>query len=269
MISNECFEIKKFITEYEKYSDSTAFVVVLDACRVNPFERSRYRSGGGAGLARLRSVPEGTLVAYSTEYGTTAADGDGAYSAYAQAFASQIGEPGISVQDAFQQIRKRIIRESNKRQVPVEENMLTDPLVLRMEEDVSLVEFESLLKKFRNQLHTTSREYVLWDRITDNAGLESSLRILHYYAETLLDGERELLDELNNLELVKLLLDLRIKDDSETIEVELEAFIGSQVVDSTLRRFAADFINLTECHRILDASEIEFLSVVDRNTVRS
>lgn len=180
-IGNECFPIKSLINEYEKFTDSTAFVVVLDACRVNPFERKWSRSyGGGAGLSKV-NPPTGTLVAYSTEYGTTAADGDGKYSAYAEAFAKSIGEPGRSLQESFQTIRKTVLELSQKRQVPVEENKLTERLVLRQLPDISMVEFQNILDDFEELLIRGFRENALITPDT-SVGVEAAYELVSHYA---------------------------------------------------------------------------------------
>ncbi len=97
-------------------------MVILDACRNNPFER-RFRSVGG-GLAQI-NAPEGTLIAYATSPGRVAADGDGANGLYTQEFLKAVSMPGLKVEDVFKQVRINVSRASNGLQVPWEASSLT------------------------------------------------------------------------------------------------------------------------------------------------
>ncbi|MBC8792929.1 MAG: hypothetical protein C6Y20_15105 [Tagaea sp. CACIAM 22H2] len=97
-------------------------MVILDACRNNPFER-RFRSTGG-GLAQI-NAPEGTLIAYATAPGRVAADGDGDNGLYTRALLRALGEPGLKVEEVFKQVRIDVARASNGAQVPWEASSLT------------------------------------------------------------------------------------------------------------------------------------------------
>jgi hypothetical protein len=97
-------------------------LVILDACRNNPFER-RFRSVGG-GLAQI-NAPEGTMIAYATAPGKVAADGEGANGLYTQELLRALGQPGLKVEDVFKQVRIGVARASNGAQVPWEASSLT------------------------------------------------------------------------------------------------------------------------------------------------
>lgn len=97
-------------------------MVILDACRNNPFER-RFRSVGG-GLAKI-GAPEGTFIAYATSPGKVAADGDGANGLYTQELLKALAQPGLKVEDVFKQVRIGVARASNGAQVPWEASSLT------------------------------------------------------------------------------------------------------------------------------------------------
>ena len=101
--------------------------IVLDACRDNPFESNwnKTRSyGKGGGLAKI-SPPTGSLIAYSTDHGQTAADGDGGNSLYSKALAEKLLEEDVSIEQVFKNVRTEVLRLSNKSQSPVEESKLT------------------------------------------------------------------------------------------------------------------------------------------------
>jgi len=96
-------------------------VVILDACRNNPFER-RFRSASG-GLAQI-NAPEGTLIAYATAPGRVAADGEGANGLYTSELLKALRTPGLKVEDVFKQVRINVARASNGAQTPWEASSL-------------------------------------------------------------------------------------------------------------------------------------------------
>ncbi|NQT16790.1 MAG: caspase family protein, partial [Planctomycetes bacterium] len=96
-------------------------IIVLDACRSNPFKR--YRSVG-TGLAQMNS-PAGTLIAYATAPGTVAFDGTGRNSPYTKHLIGNMRRPGVEIGMAFRQVRVGVMRETKDRQVPWESSSLT------------------------------------------------------------------------------------------------------------------------------------------------
>jgi Caspase domain len=97
-------------------------LVILDACRNNPFERS-FRSLS-RGLAVV-DAPEGTLIAFATAPGRTASDGDGGNGLYTQELLRAIRTPGVKIEDMFKQVRVAVSGASNDQQVPWESSSLT------------------------------------------------------------------------------------------------------------------------------------------------
>ncbi|MDD5175305.1 MAG: caspase family protein [Sterolibacterium sp.] len=98
-------------------------VVILDACRNNPFER-RFRGGSGAGLAHM-AAPTGTLIAYSTAPGKVAADGDGRNGLYTGELLEALSLPGLQVEDVFKHVRSKVVKLSGNVQTPWEASSLT------------------------------------------------------------------------------------------------------------------------------------------------
>ena len=96
-------------------------IVILDACRNNPFVRS-FRSGR-QGLAQM-DAPVGTLVAFSTAPGSVASDGNGRNGLYTSHLLNAIKQPGQKVEDVFKQVRFAVLRDSARRQVPWEASSL-------------------------------------------------------------------------------------------------------------------------------------------------
>jgi uncharacterized caspase-like protein len=96
-------------------------IVMLDACRDNPFAVTVSRPGVGRGIGRgLAPVePVGdTLVVYSAKAGSTADDGDGANSPFSAAVAREIGLPGVEINKVFRRVRDDVLRSTNYRQEP-------------------------------------------------------------------------------------------------------------------------------------------------------
>lgn len=96
-------------------------VMILDACRNNPFARS-FRSGQ-QGLAQM-DAPVGTLVAFSTAPGSVASDGTGNNGLYTQHLLTTIREPGTKIEDVFKKVRSSVRRDSHGKQVPWEATSL-------------------------------------------------------------------------------------------------------------------------------------------------
>lgn len=106
----------------DQLSASPLNLVILDACRNNPFER-RFRSVGG-GLAQMEA-PKGTLIAYATAPGKVAQDGDGANSTYTAALLKVLAEPGLAVESVFKRVRSEVSRMTGDAQIPWEASSLT------------------------------------------------------------------------------------------------------------------------------------------------
>ena len=96
-------------------------IVILDACRNNPFTSS-FRSAT-VGLAAM-DAPAGTLVAFSTAPGQVAADGSGDNGLYTKYLVSYMREPGLKVEDVFKRVRASVRQESGNKQTPWENTSL-------------------------------------------------------------------------------------------------------------------------------------------------
>jgi len=97
-------------------------LIILDACRNNPFLNSMQRSVAtrsiNQGLAKVEPEP-GTLVAYAAKHGETALDGSGKNSPFASAFVSRILQtPSIEIRRLFDYVRDDVMFTTQKRQQP-------------------------------------------------------------------------------------------------------------------------------------------------------
>lgn len=107
-------------------------VVILDACRDNPFAETVASRSGAApsrGLARV-DAGVGSFIAFSTEPGAVASDGSGRNSPFTAAFLTHVGEPGADIHAVMRRVRADVVRETNGRQTPWENSSLVREVFL-------------------------------------------------------------------------------------------------------------------------------------------
>ena len=91
-------------------------MVILDACRNNPFGARGLRASDG-GLAQMRA-PEGTLISYATQPGSVAQDGNDGHSPYTKALAATIRQAGLDIFQTFNQVGLAVKRQTGGSQQP-------------------------------------------------------------------------------------------------------------------------------------------------------
>ncbi|WP_320171387.1 caspase family protein [Maridesulfovibrio sp.] len=96
-------------------------IVILDACRNNPFKRS-FRSIR-SGLAQM-DAPTGSFIAFATAPGNVALDGRGNNSPYVTNMVSNMGRKGLTIEKFFKQVRRGVMKDTGKKQVPWESSSL-------------------------------------------------------------------------------------------------------------------------------------------------
>jgi hypothetical protein len=96
-------------------------VIVLDACRNNPFGADFRVSDRG--LSQL-DAPPGTFLAYATAPGNTAEDGEGSHGLYTDRLLKEMTQPGAAIEDIFKRVRLSVRRGSQGAQIPWESTSL-------------------------------------------------------------------------------------------------------------------------------------------------
>ncbi|TQF36639.1 hypothetical protein UNPF46_21740 [Bradyrhizobium sp. UNPF46] len=96
-------------------------IVILDACRNNPFPSV---NDAGRGLA-IVDAPNGSIVGYSTAPGAEALDGTGGHSPYTQAFLNVAREPNVPIEQLFKRVRLQVNQTTSGAQIPWESSSLT------------------------------------------------------------------------------------------------------------------------------------------------
>ena len=98
-------------------------IVILDACRDNPFGDSfQFYSEG---LAQTRA-PAGSYIAYAAAPGEVAADGTGSNSFYTGALAKYLPSKGVNIEEIFKRVRAQVIKETRGLQVPWTASSMTE-----------------------------------------------------------------------------------------------------------------------------------------------
>jgi len=122
-VEYDCIRADRVLSFMED-ARSKVNIVVLDACRNNPFERSWTRSTAGNGLAFM-NAPSGSLIAYATSPGSTASDGTGSNGLYTEALLQELYTPDITILQMFQRVRAKVVDKSGGKQIPWESTSLT------------------------------------------------------------------------------------------------------------------------------------------------
>ncbi|MCR9255836.1 MAG: SUMF1/EgtB/PvdO family nonheme iron enzyme [Alphaproteobacteria bacterium] len=126
----EALEMQALVGPMEAAVDTA--LIFLDACRDNPFSAQMTRrfgtrsSGATRGLAKVEGGI-GTLIAYATEPGNVAYDGDGANSPFTGALLDYIEQPGLEVRQMLTRVRASVLQETEGQQRPWDSSsLLTD-----------------------------------------------------------------------------------------------------------------------------------------------
>ncbi len=146
-------------------SGSQFNLVILDACRNNPFER-RFRGSTG-GLAQV-DAPKGTLIAFATAPGKVAMDGEGKNGTYTTALLRAMAEPGLSVESMFKRVRSEVARVTADQQIPWESSSLTG-------------EFYFVAPAPRGESRVGEAELLFWQSIKDSNDAEDFNAYLRKY----------------------------------------------------------------------------------------
>jgi Caspase domain len=97
-------------------------LVILDACRDNPFVKTMKRTlasrSFGRGLAKVEPTTSNTLIAFAAKAGSTASDGDGAHSPFTTALLKHLLAPGLDLRIAFGKVRDEVLVNTGSRQEP-------------------------------------------------------------------------------------------------------------------------------------------------------
>jgi hypothetical protein len=114
----------KLVIETMEDTNTATNIIILDACRDNPFDRAWTRSLTSRGLAPVYA-PKGTLIAYATSPGQTASDGSGQNGAYTASLLQHINAVDCSIEMMFKRVRNTLSAITEGNQVSWEHTSLS------------------------------------------------------------------------------------------------------------------------------------------------
>lgn len=108
-------------------------IIILDACRDNPFADKLAQSGrslGSRGLVRLDAAAQGSLIVYSTQPNNIALDGSGRNSPFTAALLKHVATPGLEVRQMISRVRGDVLAATDKKQTPWDSSSLVGDVYL-------------------------------------------------------------------------------------------------------------------------------------------
>ena len=120
-VQYKSFDANQVLDKMESARNSIN-IVILDACRNNPFARS-FRSAS-SGLAQM-DAPVGTYISFATGPGKVASDGTGGNGLFTQHLLAALKTPNLKVEDVFKRVRTQVMKDSKGQQVPWDSSSLT------------------------------------------------------------------------------------------------------------------------------------------------
>jgi len=120
-VSFNAFDAGRLLEKME-VARSRVNIVILDACRNNPFSRS-FRSSS-QGLAQM-DAPIGSYLSFATAPGKVASDGKDGNGLYTQHFLEAMHTPGLKIEEVFKRVRVKVMVDSDGQQVPWDNSSLT------------------------------------------------------------------------------------------------------------------------------------------------
>ena len=124
-VAEECVSAATVLKVME-YSNNRINVIILDACRNNPFRSfSRSDKKGITKMDPPQGAKQGSIIAFATAPGAVASDGDTRNGLYTSKLFKYINMPGLTLEEVFKKARIDVLNESNRHQIPWENNLFT------------------------------------------------------------------------------------------------------------------------------------------------
>ena len=171
-VEHESIDIPRVLGKMED-ANNPVNIVILDACRDNPFARS-FRSSRG-GLARM-DAPTGTIVAYATAPESVAADGKDRNGIYTKYLLKALTIPGLTIEQVFKTVRNNVISETDSKQIPWESTSLRGDFYFSpsrkedKKEDTCSVECSANAKTLEELLPSSQQDLIRYDKLKKEGG---------------------------------------------------------------------------------------------------
>ena len=126
-LRRKAFDLGSVVDALPNDPRDKSFVIILDACRDNPFGPDFKPARGG--LSQF-DAPLGTLIAFSTSPGGLASDGSGANGLYTENLARELQVQGVRIEEVFKRVRANVSIASRGRQIPWESTSLVNDVFI-------------------------------------------------------------------------------------------------------------------------------------------
>jgi outer membrane protein assembly factor BamD (BamD/ComL family) len=210
-LQDRCIDLNQLLGRLAKAQDKT-FIVILDACRDNPFGADY--SPDQKGLSQF-DAPVGSLLAYATAPGNVAADGKGMHGLYTENLIKEFSVINARIEDAFKRVRLNVRLGSHDQQIPWESTSLENDVILfPTSENLSEADIEESFEQ----------ELAIWNRIKNSANTADWIAYLSSYP----NGK---FSEIAQARLSRLLADAEHIQAAQRL-VEQEAMAWNRVKDS-------------------------------------
>jgi hypothetical protein len=164
-------------------------IVILDACRDNPFSRS-WRSGQ-KGLARM-DAPKGSYISYATAPGSVAADGSGRNGTFTKSLLRHIEVPGLTLESVMKRVRKDVIDETGSKQIPWSSSSIIgdfyfDPTKIQPTQPGRAIDVQK-----KKNIHTIDAEEEMWGIVKTSKSIEDYTSFLNEFPNSRFSGSARL-----------------------------------------------------------------------------
>lgn len=163
------FPLKAMLDGFS-YANSAVNIIILDACRNNPFQPnnpSKYRGLENMGLAKV-ITPKGSIVAYSTAPGQLAEDGLGnKHSLYTSVLSDEMKKPGVPIELVLKKVADAVRKKTFDDQQPWYESSLVDDFYFVPADGVQIIPATTAKKPYPNKNLQASRNLALTDKKSD------------------------------------------------------------------------------------------------------
>ena len=221
-------------------------IVILDACRNNPFEDLADMDDNG--LAEMKA-PTGTFLAYATDPGGVALDGDAGNSPFTLSLAEHIETPGMAIEQLFKKVRVDVLSETRGLQTPWDTSSLTQDFAFAVETETLIVAHRNEEEYWQDVVASRDPVQIMlfmrtYPESTHSAKANDLLKTVlaeSFGTLTPPDGSAEEQTEIAEAtETDRLMYELAQADDTiHSYEVYLHSFPSGAFSDAAVERLAA------------------------------
>ena len=166
------------ILSYMEDAENGINIIILDACRNNPYSRS-FRSNVN-GLVKM-DAPSGSILAFSTAPGSVAADGSGRNGLYTSRLLKYMATPNVNIETVFKKVRIDVSRASGKKQTPWESSSLMGNFSFNSDNTKSSQPARAVNVEKRQAPQNLNAEEETWEIVKTSSSIEDYTIFLDQY----------------------------------------------------------------------------------------